>query len=38
MKPMGDGLVLKNGTLTAIECLPLRANLPTSVLADATCA
>ena len=32
MKPMGDGLVLKSGTVTAVECLHYALNLPTSVV------
>jgi len=32
MKPMGDGLVLKSGTVGAIECLHYALNLPTSVV------
>jgi aryl-alcohol dehydrogenase-like predicted oxidoreductase len=32
MKPMGDGLVMKSGTVTAIECLHYALNLPTSVV------
>jgi len=32
MKSMGDGLVLKSGTVSAIECLHYALNLPTSVV------
>jgi aryl-alcohol dehydrogenase-like predicted oxidoreductase len=32
MKPMGDGLLLKSGTVTAVECLHYALNLPTSVV------
>ena len=32
MKPLGDGLVLKSGTVSAIECLHYALNLPTSVV------
>ena len=32
MKSMGDGLLLKSGTVTAIECLHYALNLPTSVV------
>jgi aryl-alcohol dehydrogenase-like predicted oxidoreductase len=32
MKPMGDGNVLRAGTVTAIECLHYALNLPTSVV------
>jgi aryl-alcohol dehydrogenase-like predicted oxidoreductase len=32
MKPMGDGLLLKSGTVTAPECLRYALNLPTSVV------
>jgi aryl-alcohol dehydrogenase-like predicted oxidoreductase len=32
MKPMGDGLVLKSGAVTALECLRYALNLPTSVV------
>jgi predicted aldo/keto reductase-like oxidoreductase len=32
MKPMGDGLVLKSGTVTPMECLHYALNLPTSVV------
>jgi len=32
MKPMGDGLVLKSGTVTAMECLHYALSLPTSVV------
>jgi len=32
MKSMGNGIVLKSGTVTAIECLHYALNLPTSVV------
>ena len=32
MKPMGDGLLLKSGTVTPVECLHYALNLPTSVV------
>ena len=32
MKSMGNGLILKSGTVTAIECLHYALNLPTSVV------
>ncbi len=32
MKPMGDGLVLKSGTVTPVECLHYALGLPTSVV------
>jgi aryl-alcohol dehydrogenase-like predicted oxidoreductase len=32
MKPMGDGLVMKSGTVSAVECLHYALNLPTSVV------
>ena len=32
MKALGDGLVLKSGTVSAIECLHYALNLPTSVV------
>jgi predicted aldo/keto reductase-like oxidoreductase len=32
MKPMGDGFVLKSGTVTPIECLHYALNLPTAVV------
>ncbi len=32
MKPMGDGLLLKSGTVTPIECLHYALSLPTSVV------
>lgn len=32
MKPMGDGNVLKSGTVSAIECLQYALSLPTSVV------
>jgi aryl-alcohol dehydrogenase-like predicted oxidoreductase len=32
MKPMGDGLILKSGTVTSVECLHYALNLPTSVV------
>ncbi len=32
MKPMGDGNVLKSGTVTPAECLHFALNLPTSVV------
>jgi aryl-alcohol dehydrogenase-like predicted oxidoreductase len=32
MKSMGDGLLLKSGTITAVECLQYALNLPTSVV------
>ena len=31
MKSMGDGIILKSGTVTAIECLHYALTLPTSV-------
>jgi hypothetical protein len=32
MKSMGNGIILKSGTVTAIECLHYALNLPTSVV------
>jgi len=32
MKPMGDGLLLKSGTVTPVECLHYALGLPTSVV------
>jgi aryl-alcohol dehydrogenase-like predicted oxidoreductase len=32
MKSMGDGLLLKSGTVTAVECLTYALSLPTSVV------
>jgi predicted aldo/keto reductase-like oxidoreductase len=32
MKPMGDGLLLKSKTVSAVECLHYAMNLPTSVV------
>ena len=32
MKPMGDGIILKSGVVTPIECLHYALNLPTSVV------
>src|SRR5262249_38406580 len=32
MKPIGDGLIMKSQTVTAIECLHYALNLPTSVV------
>jgi aryl-alcohol dehydrogenase-like predicted oxidoreductase len=32
MKSMGDGLLLKSGTVTPVECLHYALNLPTSVV------
>jgi uncharacterized protein len=32
MKPMGDAIILKSKTVTAIECLHFAMNLPTSVV------
>lgn len=32
MKSMGDGVILKSGTVTALECLHYALNLPTSVV------
>jgi aryl-alcohol dehydrogenase-like predicted oxidoreductase len=32
MKPMGDGLLLKSGTVTPLECLHYALSLPTSVV------
>ncbi len=32
MKPMGDGNVLKSGTVTAMECLHYALSLPASVI------
>jgi aryl-alcohol dehydrogenase-like predicted oxidoreductase len=32
MKSMGDGTILKSGTVTAVECLHYALNLPTSVV------
>jgi predicted aldo/keto reductase-like oxidoreductase len=32
MKPMGDGLLLKSGTVTPVECLHYALSLPTSVV------
>ena len=32
MKSMGDGVILKSGTVSAVECLHYALNLPTSVV------
>ena len=32
MKSMGDGVILKSGTVTAVECLTFSLSLPTSVM------
>jgi len=32
MKSLGDGVILKSGTVTAVECLTFSLNLPVSVL------
>ena len=32
MKPMGDGLILKSKTVTAVECLHYAMSLPTSTV------
>jgi predicted aldo/keto reductase-like oxidoreductase len=32
MKPMGDGIILKSGVVTPVECLHYALNLPTSVV------
>ena len=32
MKPMGNGIILKSKTVTALECLHYALNLPTSVV------
>ncbi len=32
MKSMGDGVILKSGTVTAVECLTFSLSLPTSVV------
>jgi hypothetical protein len=32
MKPMANGIILKSGTVTAVECLHYALNLPTSVV------
>jgi hypothetical protein len=32
MKPMGDGVILRSGTVTPVECLHYAMNLPTSVV------
>src|SRR6266568_7496322 len=32
MKPMANGIILKSGTVTAVECLRYALNLPTSVV------